>query len=238
MTFNLCFQRKISSIAVACSLLVPVAARADAISDVQVSVQGGAIVTDKSLYAGGFPGVSDFVTIDPGFAGSPTTGQDYGVLVTGKLWYHSGVVGEPISTAPGNPYLRIASGTSSFDLFQTSNASAALPLVENLNGSLHEHLTFSLFPDTGSPAPAGVYGVVLQVTSPAFGSSASFLIALANLNNAPVDMTAEGVEYGEQAILVQAVPEPTGAAIAGIGIAAVGLAAAKRRLARLSRREC
>lgn len=230
MTRNRCFHRKISFIAVVCSLLVPMAARADAITDIQVSVQGGVIITDKSLYAGGFPGLSDFVTDDPGFAGSPTPGQDYGVLVTGKLWYHSGVDGDPVSTAAGNPYLRIASGTSSFDLFQTSNASAALPLVENLDGSLHKHLTFSLFPDTGSLAPAGVYGVVLQVTSPTFTSSASFLIALANLNNAPIDMTPEGVEYGEQAILVQAVPEPSSVALAGLGAAGLAGAALRRRM--------
>lgn len=198
--------------------------------DVQVSVVDGKLTTNSDLYEGLFD--EFFATTDPGFSGAPPTGQQYSFIVPQKLWYHSGIVGDPVSTAPGNPFLMVGEDPNFVTVSQTTGFQPGLTLASSLSGSLHVHLNFELFPQGGSPAPAGVYGLVLQLTSPSFQTSDPFVIALTNLNNG--DLTPEGVIYGEQAIrdaaLAAPVPEPGAGILAGLGMAAVAGSLGLRRL--------
>lgn len=194
--------------------------------DVQVSVVNGKLTTNKQLYDGLF---DEFLsTTDPGFSGAPPAGQQYSFVVPQKLWYHSGIVGDPVSTAPGNPFLKIGEDPNFVTVSQTTGFQPGLTLAASLSGSLHVHLNFELFPQGGSPAPAGVYGLVLQLTSPSFQTSDPFVIALTNLGNG--DLTPAGVAYGEQAIREAAlVPEPGAGILAGLGMAAAAGSLGLRR---------
>jgi hypothetical protein len=195
----------------------------DAVTDIQVLVTDGKLSTNLSKFVGTFdPGT--FETHDPGFAGSPPQGQAYGVQVAQKLWYHSGIEGDPVTAVPGGVSVSIADGTTTLNVSGTSGLQSGLILTGSLSGSLHAHLDFSLSPGT---APDGVYGLVLQITSPSFQSSDPFLLAIANI--AGGGLTLEGIEYGEQAIFdAVAVPEPSSVVLAGLG-AAGALAAGWRR---------
>ncbi len=222
---------------VAC--LLSGATRADTIGhafDVQVSVVNGKLTTNKDLYDGLF---DEFLsTTDPGFSGAPPTGQQYAFVVAQKLWYHSGIVGNPVSTAPGNPFLQVGEDPTFVTVSQTSGQQPGLTLASSLSGSLHVHLNFELFPQGASPAPAGVYGLVLQLTSPSFQTSDPFVIALANISGS--ELTLEGVEYGSAAIrdaALVAVPEPGASTLAVLGTALVAVGYGMRRL-KTGRQSC
>lgn len=191
-------------------------AQGDAVTDIQVSVLNGKLMTNLSKYASAFDEIS-FTTPDPGFAGSPPVGEQYGAQISQKLWYHSGIEGDPVTPVPANAFVRVSDGTTSLDITGTSGVQSGLILTGSLSGSLHDHLVFSLFPNTAPTAPAGVYGLVLQVTSPAFQTSDQFLITIASL--AGGSLTLEGIEFGEDAIFNAAVPEPSSLALAGLGVA-------------------
>lgn len=194
--------------------------------DVQVSVVNGKLTTNKQLYDSFF---DQSETTNPGFGGSLPQGLSYGFAVAGKLWYHSGIVGDPVSTAPDNPFLRIGTDTLFVDVSQTTGPQAGLTLVSSLSGSLHEHVPFSLFPQDDPAAPLGVYGLVLQMTSSSFQASDPFVIAF--MNNPDFAISPEGIAYGEQAILSVAVPEPGTGILAGLGLVAatIGYGARRRR---------
>lgn len=207
------------------------AAHGDALTDIQVSVSAGKLLTDLTKYAGAFDETT-FETIDPGFAGSPPQGQQYGVQIAQKLWYHSGIVGDPVTPVPGNVFVRVADATTAIDVSGSSGLQAGLVLTGSLSGSLHGHLDFTLFPNTAPKAAAGVYGLVMQVNSPSFQASDPFLVAFANL--AGGSLTLEGIEYGEDAIYAAAfaaVPEPSSVVLAGLGVAGWLAAAWRRRRA-------
>lgn len=211
----------------AMATLFQAAAMAESIGhlfDVQVSVVNGKLTTNKQLYDGFF---DQSETTNPGFGGSLPQGSSYGFAVAGKLWYHSGIVGDPVSTAPDNPFLRIGTDTLFVDVSQTTGPQAGLTLVSNLSGSLHEHRPFSLFPQNDPAAPSGVYGLVLQMTSPSFQASDPFVIAF--MNNPDFSLSPAGVAYGEQAILAVAVPEPGAGFLAGLGMAAATVGYGVRR---------
>jgi hypothetical protein len=206
----------------------------DAATDIQVGVSSGKITTNLSKYAGAFD-TTTFETDAPGFAGSPTAGFDYGVQVAQKLWYHSGIEGDPVTPVADGVSVSIFDGTNTRFVTGTSGLQSGLMLAENLSGSLHAHLDFVLSPNT---APTGVYGLVLQVTSPSFQSSDPFLLAIANINGLNLGDPAvlEGIEYGEQAIFNAAVPEPSSAALAGLGVAGLAGAVLRRRMRKRSPR--
>lgn len=192
--------------------------------DIQVSVVNGKLTTNKQLYDSFF---DQSETTNPGFGGSLPQGLSYGFAVAGKLWYHSGIVGDPVSTAPDNPFLRIGTDTLFVDVSQTTGPQAGLTLVSSLSGSLHEHVPFSLFPQDDPAAPLGVYGLVLQMTSSSFQASDPFVIAF--MNNPDFSLSPAGVAYGEQAILAVAVPEPGAGVLAGLGMAAATVGYGVRR---------
>lgn len=194
--------------------------------DVQVGVVNGRLTTNKQLYGELFD--PQLATGNPGFSGSLPQGLQYGFMVADKLWYHSGIAGTPVSTAPGNPFLRIGADPNFVTVSQTTGPQAGLTLVSSLSGSLHQHTNFELFPQGGTPAPAGVYGLVLRLTSPAFQASDPFVIALTN-NPDFTTLTLDGVLYGQQAILAVAVPEPGAGVLAGLGMAAATLGYGARR---------
>lgn len=217
---------------VALASLFQAAAMAEPIghaSDIQVSVVNGKLTTNKQLYDGAFD--EQFSTDSPGFGGSLPQGLSYGFAVVDKLWYHSGIEGQPVSTAPGNPFLQIGADPMFVVVSQTTGPQAGLTLDANLSGSLHVHTTFELFTQSGSPAPLGVYGLVLQMTSPSFQASDPFVIAF--MNNPDFSLSPEGIAYGEQAIreaaLAAPVPEPAAGILAGLGMGAATIGYGLRR---------
>jgi hypothetical protein len=202
-------------------------AQADPQFDVQIFVADGKLVTTRTLFDGFF---DQFETDSPGFSNAPggpalPTGVAYGFNVAGKLWYHSGIVGDPVSTASGNPFIRIGDDTTNVVVSQTSGSQAGLQLTSSLVGSLHVHLPYTLF---GDQRPVGVYGLLLEITSPSFTTSDPFVVALTN--DPGFTLTPEGVAYGEQAILSAAVvPEPSALGLLATAAAAAGLAGIRRR---------
>lgn len=204
----------------------PSVALGDAATDIQVFLSGGKLTTGLAKYASAFDETT-FETHDPGFAGSPLPqGVQYGVQISQKLWYHSGVENDPITPVRGDVYITISDTSSTLTVTGSSGLQAGLILTENLSGSLHGHLDFVLFPKTGSAAPAGVYGLVMQITSPSYQTSDQFLLAIANV--AGGSLTLDGIEYGEQAIFNAAVPEPSAVVLAGLGISAAAVVGARR----------
>lgn len=210
-------------------------ARANPLTDVQIFVSNGKLTTTKSLYDGFF---FDFETTDPGFANALSrpalpTGEDYGFAVAGKLWYHSGIQGDPVSVAPGNPFIRIGDEFTNLIVSQTSGPQPGLQLASPLSGSLHVHPPYTLL---GEQRPAGVYGLVLQITSPSFTASDPFVVALTN--DPGFSLTETGVRYGEQQIVSAAlVPEPGTGSLAVLGTAVATVGFGLRRL-NVSRRCC
>jgi len=201
---------------------------ADPMFDVQIRVENGKLLTSKSLYDGFF---IEYETTDPGFATWPSyelpQGETYGFNVASKLWYHSGIVGAPVSTASGNPVIQIGESPNVI-VSQNSGFQSGFSLAANLSGALHVHLPFGLGPVSPVP-PVGVYGLVLQITSPEFTSSDPFVIALTN-DPTFATLTPEGVAYGEQAILAAAlVPEPSALGLLATAAAVAGLAGIRRR---------
>ena len=203
------------------------AAQADPQFDVQVFVSDGKLATTRSLFDGFF---MDYETDSPGFSNAPggpalPTGVAYGFNVVGKLWYHSGVVGDPVSTAPGNPFIRIGDELTNVVVSQTSGPQPGLELTSSLAGSLHAHLPYTLL---GDQRPVGVYGLLLEITSPSFTTSDPFVVALTN--DPTITLAPVGVAYGEQAILAAAlVPEPSALGLMATAGAAAGLAGIARR---------
>jgi hypothetical protein len=197
--------------------------------DVQIFVANGKLFTTKSLFDGFF---DQFETDSPGFSDAPDqpalpTGVAYGFNVAGKLWYHSGIVGDPVSTAPGNPFIRIGSDTTNVVVSQTSGPQAGLQLASSLSGALHVHLPYTLL---GDQRPIGVYGLLLEITSPSFTTSDPFVVALTN--DPDFTLTLAGVAYGEQAIVSAAVvPEPSALGLLATAAAAAGLVGIRRRAA-------
>ena len=215
-------------LAIIVSIGVAPQAFADPATDIQVGESSGKLTTNLSKYAGAFD-PDTFETKDPGFAGSPPAGQNYGVQVAQQLWYHSGIVGDPVTPVPGGVSVSITDDITTLIVNGTSGLQSGLGLAENLSGSLHAHLDFLLSPNT---APTGVYGLVLQVTSPSFQSSDPFLLAIANIKGLNLSDPAvlEGIEYGEQAIFNAAVPEPSSIVLAGLGVVGLAGAALRRRM--------
>lgn len=212
-------------------LVKPAPVRADAMTDIQVFLSNGKLATGLSKYVGVFDEIS-FETHDPGFAGALPQSQQYGVQVSQKLWYHSGIEGDAVTAAPANVFLTVSDSTSSITVTGSSGLQTGLLLTESLSGSLHGHLDFALFPNSGSTAPVGVYGLVLQITSPSYQTSDPFLLAIANLQGLDIldPAVLARVEYGEEAIFNVAVPEPSSLALAGLGVAGFAGAALRRRM--------
>lgn len=212
-------------------LVKPALVRADAMTDIQVFLSGGKLATGLSKYVGVFDEMS-FETHDPGFAGALPLARKYGVQLSQKLWYHSGIEGDPVTPVPGNVFLTVSDSTSSITVTGSSGLQTGLLLTESLSGSLHAHLDFALFPNSGPTAAVGVYGLVLQITSPSYEASDPFLLAIANLQGLDIldPAVLARVEYGEQAIFNAAVPEPSSIALAGLGIGSVAFAALRRRM--------
>ena len=135
--------------------IAPSVALGDAATDIQVFLSGGKLTTGLAKYAGAFDETT-FETHDPGFAGSPLPqGVQYGVQISQKLWYHSGVENDPITPVRGDVYVRVSDGTISLDVTGATGLQSGLVLTGSLSGSLHGHLDFSLFPASGSPSPRG-----------------------------------------------------------------------------------
>ena len=216
-------------VALICGVDSPTPARGDVTTDIQLFVSNGKLATGLAKYVGAFD-PDTFETHDPGFAGvTLPQGQQYGLQISQKLWYHSGIIGDPVTPVPADVFMKVTDGTTTLNVTGSSGLQTGLVLTGSLSGSLHGHLDFLLFPNSASPAPDGVYGLVMQITSPSYQTSDPVLLAIANFAGGTIDL--EGIEYGEQAIFNNvAVPEPSGIALAGLGVAGLVGAALRRRM--------
>ena len=201
---------------------------ANPLTDVQIIVVSGTLATTRPLFDGF---LEEFETTDPGFSNDPRpgapplpTGVAYSFVVADKLWYHSGIEGQPVTVAPGNPSVRIGDEFTNVVVSQASGPQSGLLLTTSLEGPMHVHLPYTLL---GSERPAGVYGLVLQITSPSFAPSAPFVVALTNDPDGTLRLA--GIRYGEDQIVAAAlVPEPASLGLLATA-AAAGLAWGGRR---------
>lgn len=193
---------------------------------IDVSVVDGKLTTDASVYAETFNllGGVLITTSLPGIGVSTTSnglsaGDDLGLDVVHKLLYWNGS-----EIAPATASLTI----ENHDGDQSYVVTDATGLQEGLywgtySGSTgwHRHGDYFLNPLS---APAGAYGVVVQLTSPDHEASDPFLIAF------NWGLSSGAFQEGIAAFQTVLVPEPSTFALLAVGgLALLGAARSSRR---------
>lgn len=178
---------------VACLLALAATAAAQHVGedhgDLEISIEAGSLYVEPGadgwLFEGEFPQPPDsfaYFGDEPGFEmedGVGAAGDQFGFQLLSDLLFWNGGLADPIdqievSKGPASVVADAASGLLEGFLFGTADD----------EGGLHEHLEFALQTFDGTnylPGGAtGVYGLHLQLTSPQYGDSQPFLIALNN----------------------------------------------------------
>jgi hypothetical protein len=118
------------------------------------------------------------------------------------LWYWDDA-SDTVKTAPNDPTLEIASengfGSVLLTQFTTPSTGPSLKVAEPTASDLgsHEH-PLAYFLDNSPPAPTGVYGFFMRLTSPAYASSETILVALNNTDPANFDRGARLINAAAQ----------------------------------------
>lgn len=173
-TVNTCF------LAALC-LLGNAVAQAQHLGDIELAVEGDRLVTenhggDDRIFVNEFDDLGGVLfTDDPGFeadTGALPADAEISFHVVQHLWYWDG--DQP--HAPASASLSISGATSHrVDVTGASGAQAGFHIATaSSSGTIHAHLEYTLAPFDVS---TGVYGVILEVTSPGLQSSEPFLIA-------------------------------------------------------------
>ncbi len=119
---------------------------------------------------------------NPGFSASNNVfqmGDSLGFNVVEPLLYS---VGDGVSAPPGSEYIEINKSSSSIEVRATSEFEEGFILGEvGSFGGIHEHMEYVLLGESDPPTP-GVYGLVIEVTSPGYEASDPLLVALAHLD--------------------------------------------------------
>jgi hypothetical protein len=146
-------------------------------SDVHPSVVAGRLTTDSSVYADAFDELGGFLfTENPGFeagSGVLAPGDQLGFALVGRLWYWDGAA---LADPPPDTAVSISRGPQTVTVDTLSGPQPGFTLATaGASGFIHVHPSYTL----ESPEPAaGVYGLVLELTSPQYEPSDPFVIAL------------------------------------------------------------
>jgi len=183
---------------VAALLIGAVTAQAQHLGDVQISAVDHQLVTNDEngvarVYLNEFDDFSGILfTDDPGFEsqmGSLPGGAPIGFNVTQSLWYWDG---KQLAPPPESAFIKIGFGPAP-PVFVTGESGAQAGFTfatSSSSGAIHTHLSYTLAPNDTA---FGVYGVVLQLTSPQLEASDPFLIAF-NYGLTDLDQIFDGVD--------------------------------------------
>ncbi len=208
-------------------------------SDVEIVIESGDLHIELGpeglLFEGDFPQPPDplaYFGDEPGFEiedGLATPGANVGFRLLSDLLFFDGAdTAAPadqieISLGPAATIVSASSGAVDGFLFGTVDS----------EGGLHQDLEFALQTDDGaggymSGGATGAYGLHLQLTSPEYGDSQPFMIALNN------GLDEEIFEEGAEALAASAgvlVPEPATLWLLAIGFCLTALTARRCRFA-------
>lgn len=189
----------------------------------------GQIVTEGGDYVGDLAGrvfegefISNLAT-EPGFdalAGTFTTGAQVRFDVVKQLLYWNGTA----LVSPSSS-VTISFGSNAIAVTGTNESGVAGFLLgtAGVTGGFHTDADFEL----SASAPDGLYGIVLTLgPNPPTGGFTASLPFLMAFSQGTVGNASEGLDAMANAALV---PEPSALALAGIGLAAVGVGALRRR---------
>jgi hypothetical protein len=201
--------------------------------DVDMTIQGGKLVTGGGEYATGplagrvfhtevAPG-TPYSTIEPGFDaadGTFSAGNQVRFDFVQQLLYWNGTV---LAAPTADVTVSLGGNTRTISGADTAGLQGFIEATAGSNGGFHQDLNWSL-PAT---APDGLYGVVLtlgpQAGTTGFAASDSFLIGFQKgvVNDIPGGLEAMAT--------VAAVPEPSTWVLCGIGIATAAWHAKRRK---------
>lgn len=145
--------------------------------DVHPAVSDGRLTTNQSVYADAFDEVDGAIfTENPGFetgTGALAAGDQLGFALVDKLWYWNG---EALADPPPDTAVSISRGPQAVTVDALSAPQPGFTLATaGESGFIHVHPSYTL--ESSEPA-AGVYGLVLELTSPQYKPSDPFVIAL------------------------------------------------------------
>jgi hypothetical protein len=173
-------------------------------ADVHPSIVEGKLATNLSVYSDAFDEAGGFLfTENPGFQtadGVLQAGDQLGFAVVDRLWFWNG---EELAEPPAETAVSISRGPLSVTIDAASEPQPGFTLATSAGaGFIHVHPSYTL---ETAEALAGVYGLVLQLTSPQYEASEPFVIALGYFGNS---LTAEQYNSGVQAIGLAALQPP------------------------------
>ncbi len=168
------------------------------LGDVEIALVGNRLTTfdedgEARVYINEFDNLGgQLFTDEPGFeshTGELPGGTPIAFHVTQSLWYWDGA---ELLAPPNGASIEISLGqVSSLLVTAESGAQAGFTIATtSVLGEMHTHLNYTLAP-TG--AAFGVYGVVLQLTSPQLEASPPFLLAFNHGLNDP-DQILDGAD--------------------------------------------
>lgn len=190
-------------------------------SDIEITAVDGRLVVEPSEEGYVFEGelgetFPNFGT-EPGFEaedGQLQAGDELGFNLLASLLYWDG---GQFTAPPNDEQLAISKAALTTLVNSTSGAQAGFHFaVADGEGGLHEDLEFQLArPDANPDTAIGAYGLWLELTSPRYESSQSFIILLNN------GLGEEEFESGVAAA-ARLVPEPGSWALAALSLIAAG----------------
>ncbi|MFO0898212.1 MAG: dockerin type I domain-containing protein [Pirellulales bacterium] len=172
--------------------------------DVHPAVSDGRLTTNQSVYADAFDELDGVLfTQNPGFetgTGVLAAGDQLGFALVDKLWYWDGAA---LVDPPPDTAVSISRGPQSVTVDAASGPRPGFTLATaGASGFIHVHPSYTL----ESPEPAaGVYGLVLELTSPQYEPSDPFVIALGWFGDS---LTVEQYNAGVAAIGTAALLPP------------------------------
>jgi hypothetical protein len=189
-------------------------AHAQHLGDVEIALVGNRLMTfdedgEARVYINEFDNFGgELFTDEPGFeshTGELPGGARIAFNVTQSLWYWDGVA----LLAPAEDVsIEIALGQQNSLLVNADSGAQAGFTVATTSalGEMHTHLNYTLAPPN---AAFGVYGVVLQLTSPEFEASPPFLLAF-NHGLTELDQILAGVDSIAEAAQIFGTPAVAG----------------------------
>ncbi len=166
---------------IALTIALVASAAAQHLGDIEIHLDGGRLVTENPggvdrVYVNEFDDLGGVLfTDEPGFESDTNAlpaGATIGFNVLDALWYWDGAA---LAEAPTPAILQFALDDNTVNVTAASDFQAGFAIATaSSSGTMHTHPSYSLAP---SDAPAGVYGIVLELTSPGWEPSLPFLIA-------------------------------------------------------------